>query len=176
MNKQVKYIIIFLSVFLVRLLPFRAPNIEPIMAVIMPLGKIYGKITAFIFGFLSIVLFDLVTSGIGIWTLITAFAYGLLGIGASYFFKNRSGWMSYAGYAVVATIFYDAITGLTIGPLFFNQSFMVSLIGQIPFTLLHLLGNVSFAIVLSPVIEKWLATTSVRVTASQRKNRVAIVS
>ncbi len=156
MKSKLKYIIALLIVFLIRLLPFRAPNVEPIMAVIMPLGKTYGKIVSFSFGFLSIVLFDSITSGIGVWTLITAVAYGILGVGASYFFKNRSGWMSYAGYAVVATIFYDAITGLTIGPLFFNQSFMISLIGQIPFTILHLLGNVSFAIVLSPLIEKWL--------------------
>lgn len=176
MKSKPKYIIVFLIVFLVRLLPFRAPNVEPIMTTIMPLSKTYGKIMAFAFGFLSIVLFDSITSGIGIWTLVTAVAYGLLGIGASYFFKNRTGWMSYAGYAIFATIFYDAITGLTIGPLFFNQSFMVSLIGQIPFTALHLLSNVSFAIVLSPVIEKWLVVTSVRTTASQRKNRIAVVS
>lgn len=165
MNKKFKYIIAFLSVFLFRLIPFRAPNLEPIMATIMPLGKSYGKVMAFGFGFLSIVLFDSITSGIGIWTLITALAYGLLGLGASYYFKNRSGWKSYASYAVFATIFYDAITGLTIGPLFFHQSFMVSLVGQIPFTLIHLLGNVSFAIVLSPVIEKWLVTKEEKVIA-----------
>jgi uncharacterized membrane protein len=125
------------------------------MATIMPLGKSYGKIMAFSFGFLSIVLFDSITSGIGIWTFVTAFAYGILGLGASYYFEKRSGWKSYASYALMATIFYDAVTGLTIGPLFFHQSFMVSLVGQIPFTALHLLGNVSFAIVLSPVIERW---------------------
>lgn len=140
----------------IRLMPFRAPNIEPIMASIMPIGKIYGKITAFSFGFLSIVLFDSVTSGFGIWTLITAIVYGMIGLGAQYFFKNRSGWKNYATYAVLATILYDAVTGLTIGPLFFHQSFIVSLIGQIPFTIFHLLGNVSFAIVLSPAIEKWM--------------------
>lgn len=177
MKSKPKYIIAFLIVFLVRLLPFRAPNVEPIMTTIMPLGKTYGKIMAFAFGFLSIVLFDSITSGIGIWTLVTSVAYGILGVGASYFFQNRSGgWMSYAGYAVVATIFYDAITGLTIGPLFFNQSFMVSLVGQIPFTILHLISNVSFAIVLSPVIEKWLAVEPVLATVSQRKNEIAVVS
>lgn len=135
----------------------RAPNVEPIMATLMPLGKTYGKLMAFVFGFASIALYDSVTSGFGVWTLVTAVAYGLLGLGASYFFKNRSGWKNYALYAVIATIFYDAVTGLTIGPLFFHQSFAVSLVGQIPFTLLHLLGNVSFAIVLSPVIEGWLS-------------------
>jgi hypothetical protein len=167
MKNSAKYTIAFLSVFLFRLIPFRAPNLEPIMATIMPLGKSYGKIMAFAFGFLSIVLFDSITSGIGIWTLITAFAYGVLGLGASYYFKNRSGWKNYALYAVIATLFYDAVTGLTIGPLFFHQSFMVSLVGQVPFTLLHLLGNVSFAIVLSPVIEKWLIVKEEKVFVTE---------
>lgn len=151
-----KYTTAFIFIITYRLMPFRAPNIEPIMTVIMPMGKTYGGIMSFLFGFLSIFLFDLVTSGIGVWTLVTALSYGFIGLGAQYYFKNRSGMMSYASYAIIATILYDAVTGLTIGPLFFHQSFMVSLVGQIPFTLLHLLGNVSFAIVLSPVIERWL--------------------
>ena len=168
-----KYTIAFFSVFIFRMIPFRAPNVEPIMAVIMPFGKIYGGIMAFVFGFLSIVLFDSMTSGIGVWTLVTALAYGLLGIGAQYYFKNRSGWKSYASYAVVATIIYDAITGLTIGPLFFHQTFMISLVGQIPFTVLHLLGNVSFAIVLSPVIERWIIKSEVKVV---NREKIVLVS
>lgn len=161
MKNWIKYTITFVSVMVFRLMPFRAPNVEPIMATIMPLGKVYGSVMSFVFGFLSIVLYDSITSGFGVWTLVTALAYGILGVGATYFFKNRSGWKNYALYAVIATIFYDAITGLTIGPLFFHQSFMVSLMGQIPFTILHLIGNVSFAIVLSPVIEKWMAKSEV---------------
>ncbi len=172
-NNWIKYTIAFISVIALRLVPFRAPNLEPIMAVIMPFGKVYGRTMAFIFGFLSIVLFDSITSGLGIWTLVTALAYGSLGLGASYFFENRFGWRNYALYAVIATIFYDVVTGLTIGPLFFHQSFMVSLVGQIPFTILHLLGNVSFAIVLSPVIEKWVMKEKVSIV---RVERVAFVS
>ncbi len=167
MKKQIKYIIVFLSVFAIRLVPFRAPNVEPIMTVVMPFGKVYGGLYSFAFGFFSIVFFDSITSGFGVWTLVTALSYGALGLGANYYFKNRSGRVNYAIYAVVATIFYDAITGLTIGPLFFHQSFMVSLIGQIPFTALHLLGNVSFAIVLSPVIEKWLVKEEKLVTVGK---------
>jgi len=151
-----KYIIAFLSVFAFRLIPFRAPNVEPIMAVLMPFGKTYGKLYAFLFGSLSIVFFDLITSGLGIWTLITALTYGFLGIGAQYFFKNRSGWKNYALYSFVAIILYDAITGLTVGPLMYGTPFIVALVGQIPFTALHLLGGVSFAIVLSPSIERWV--------------------
>src|ERR1035437_355605 len=168
-----KYTIAFFSVLIFRMIPFRTPNVEPIMAVIMPFGKIYGGVMAFVFGFLSIVLFDSMTSGIGVWTLVTALAYGLLGIGAQYYFKNRSGWKSYASYAVVATILYDVVTGLTIGPLFFHQTFMISLVGQIPFTVLHLLGNISFAIVLSPVIERWVMNSEVRVL---NREKIVLVS
>jgi energy-coupling factor transport system substrate-specific component len=156
MKKWIKYIITFVSVVAFRLMPFRAPNVEPIMATIMPLGKTYSKFMVFIFGFLGIAIFDSMTSGFGIWTLVTAISYGLVGLGSSYYFKNRSGWKSYASYAIFATLLYDAVTGLTIGPIFFHQSFFVSFVGQIPFTVLHLLGNVSFAIVLSPMIERWL--------------------
>lgn len=168
MKSWIKYTIIFISVMAFRLMPFRAPNVEPIMATIMPLGKVYGSIMSFVFGFLSIVLYDSITSGFGIWTIITALAYGVLGVGATYFFKNRSGWKNYALYAVIATIFYDVITGLTIGPLFFHQSFMVSLAGQIPFTILHLIGNVSLAIVLSRVIERWIAKSEVTVVSAEK--------
>lgn len=156
MKNWLKYTIAFLSVFIIRFLPFRAPNVEPVMAVIMPLSKKYNSFFVFIFGAFSIILFDLVTSGLGIWTLVTAVIYGLIGYTSSFYFKNRSGWKNYALYAFFATIVYDVLTGLTIGPLFFHQSFMASLVGQIPFTILHLLGNVSFAIVISPVIERWV--------------------
>jgi len=155
-----KYILAFVAVLLVRLIPMRAPNLEPIMATQMPFGRVYGSMAAFIFGAASIVVYDSFTSGIGIWTLVTAVAYGLLGLGASAFFRNRTGRANYVKYAIVATIAYDLVTGLSIGPMFFGQSFVGALVGQIPFTTLHLLGNVAFAIVLSPVIEMWAAKES----------------
>jgi len=174
MKNWIKYIAAFVGVLLIRMIPFRAPNLEPIMAVIMPFGKVYGALMSFIFGLLSIVIFDSFTSGIGIWTIVTATAYGLVGYGAYFFFKKRSGWKNYALYAVIATIAYDCLTGLTIGPLFFHQSFMVSLVGQIPFTLIHLIGNVSFAIILSPVIEGWIARENVVVSKVLKTETVRI--
>lgn len=170
-----KSLIIFLGILLVRFIPFRAPNVEPIMASIMPFGKRYGAFFAFSFAFLSILVFDILTSGIGLWTVITALAYGLIGYGAKFYFKNRSGRKNYAIYAVIATIFYDAVTGLTIGPIFFGQPFMVSLVGQIPFTALHLIGNVLFAIVLSPVIEKWIFVREVSSIVIQKKEKEYLV-
>ncbi|MCX6757525.1 MAG: ECF transporter S component [Candidatus Nomurabacteria bacterium] len=152
-----KYVLGFIFCFLLRLIPFRPPNIEPLLATQMPFAKTYGKLAGFMFGFLSIILYDIITAKVGIWTLITATVYGILGLFATMYFKNKKNkaW-NYAKFAIFATIFYDAITGLTIGPLFFHQSFTASLAGQIPFTILHLTGNICFAVVFSPLIYKYI--------------------
>lgn len=143
---------------LVRLIPFRAPNIEPILATTMPFSRAYGAFTGFSFAVLSILLYDLATGTLGIQTFFTAGAYGILGLwSASYFKKNKANAKSFVRFAIFGTLFYDALTGLTIGPIFFHQSFFGSLVGQIPFTALHLIGNVAFALVLSPVIYKILS-------------------
>jgi len=102
-------------------------------------------------------LYDIVTFKVGVWTFITALSYGLLGFWASVYFKNKSStsW-NYAKFAVIGTLFFDATTGLSIGPLFFGQPFAAALMGQIPFTALHLVGNVSFAIILSPLVYRFV--------------------
>lgn len=151
-----KFAIAFLSCLLIRLIPFRPPNVEPILATQMPFSKHLGAWGGFLFAFLNIALFDAITGKVGLWTIITALSYGALGILSAYYFKHRSGVLHYVGFAVIGTLLYDAVTGLSIGPLFYGQPFMAALIGQIPFTLMHLLGNVSFAALLSPLIERWI--------------------
>src|ERR1035437_10497795 len=134
-----KYILGFIACLLVRLIPFRAPNIEPILATQMPFSRAYGGIAGFAFAFFSIITFDLLTSGLGMWTFVTAVAYGLLSFVAVAYFKNKKGSaMDYAKFAIVGTLAYDAVTGLTVGPLLFHQTFYSALMGQIPFTILHL--------------------------------------
>lgn len=145
-------------IFILRLIPFRPPNIEPILAVQMPLTKRFGLFAGFIFAFLNIIIFDLIVNKVGLWTLITAVAYGLLAIFSHWYFKKRkSSAVNYAVHAIFATIIYDAITGLTVGPLFFNQSFISALSGQFIFTVYHLLGNVALALLFSPAIYRLLA-------------------
>lgn len=147
----------FFVCLLFRLLPFRTPNIEPILAMQMPFSKKYGALAGFAFAFLSMVSYDLLTDRVGVWTLITATVYGVLALFANYFFQNREmSRLNYVKFAVFGTLFFDAITGLSIGPIFFGQSFMQALIGQIPFTLMHLLGNVTFALILSPILYKYI--------------------
>ena len=156
-KKWLRFFIGFLFCLLIRLIPLRPPNIEPILATQMPFSKAYGKITGFLFGFLSMVFYDIITAQIGIWTFITASAYGFLGLWASVYFKNKNNnaW-NYAKFAIIGTLTFDAVTGLSIGPLFFHQPIGQAFIGQIPFSLLHLLGNISFALIMSPAINNLL--------------------
>ncbi len=129
------------------------------MATMMPFAKHIGAWGGFLFSFFSIVLYDSVTSGWGIWTLVTSLAYGVLGVGAHLFFKKRESTpRNYMVFAVWGTLFYDAVTGLTIGPLVWNQPFMMALVGQIPFTLLHLAGNITFAALLSPLVYRYIVS------------------
>ncbi len=156
-KNYLKYIVGFISCLLIRLIPFRPPNIEPILATQMPFSKAFGKFAGFSFAFISMILYDIITGHVGVWTWITALSYGLLGLWSAFYFQNKeSNAWNYAKFAIMGTIAYDAVTGLTIGPLFFHQSFEVSLVGQIPFTLAHLLGNLIFAIMLSPVIYRYV--------------------
>lgn len=142
---------------LVRLVPLRAPNIEPILATTMPISRVYGAFAGFFFAVLSILLYDILTGTLGVQTFFTAGAYGIIGFwSASYFKKNKGSRWNYVRFAIFGTLFFDALTGLTIGPLFFHQSFLNTFIGQIPFTMLHLIGNISFAFILSPAIYNFM--------------------
>ncbi len=105
-NDWIKFVAGWAIVFAVRLIPFRVPNIEPLTAVQMPFAKRFGWAGGFLFGFLSIVFFDAVTSGIGVWTWVTAFAFGALGTGAGFFFGRRPPTRkNFLVYAVLGTIF-----------------------------------------------------------------------
>lgn len=157
-----KIVLGFVLCLVFRLVPVRPPNIEPLLATQMPFSKVYGPVVGFSFAFLSIVLFDIITAKVGVWTLITAFAYGVLGIWSVLFFKKREmKRINFVKFAIIGTLFFDAFTGLTVGPLFFNQTFMQALIGQIPFTIMHLIGNVTFAYVMSPLIYTYISTSKV---------------
>lgn len=152
-----KFSIGIVSCTLLRLIPFRPPNIEPILAVQMPFSRAYGPFFGFFFAFLNIVIYDFLTFKVGVWTLVTSFAYGALGIIAFYFFKRfQNDKWNYLVFAILGTVFFDIITGIGMGVFIFNQSFSATLIGQIPFTLLHLLGNITFSLVLSKNLYKYI--------------------
>lgn len=161
MNQSVKYLLGLLLVIGLRLLP-HPPNVEPITATLMPFAKRWGMLAGALFGGLAIISYDLLTGTFGVWSWFTLGAYVLLGLFAGLYFRyvQGGGVLSYVGFAIVGTLFYDAITGLTLGPLFFGQPFMAALMGQIPFTLYHLAGNIVLAAVVSPLVYRWVVTNS----------------
>ena len=154
LKNKFKILIVFIGCLFFRLLPLRAPNVEPIMASIMPIGRKYGVIFSFLFGFLSIFIYDSLTH-FGSWTWIAGITYGLIGLVATLYFKKfKTSPLNFAFFAVLATIFFDLITGVLFAPIF-NESISTALILQVPFTILHLAGNIAFAFMLSPVLNRW---------------------
>ncbi len=152
-----KFFLILFLCLLARLIPVRIPNVEPILAATMPISRVSGAFWGFSFAVLSIFLYDLVTGTLGVRTLFTAGAYGLIGLWSASYFKNKKGnTIDYVHFAILGTLVFDALTGLTVGPIFFHQSFLGALTGQIPFTILHLAGNIIFALLLSPAIYNFM--------------------
>lgn len=152
---KIKFLIVFVGCLFFRLVPFRAPNVEPIMASIMPLGRKYGAFMGFLFGFLSIIIYDTLTH-FGAWTWMAGITYGLIGSASFFYFKKyKTSILNFAIFAFFATIVFDLITGVLFAPMF-GETIFSALILQIPFTALHLAGNIGFAVTLSPLINKWV--------------------
>ncbi|MDX9970391.1 MAG: hypothetical protein RBS56_00585 [Candidatus Gracilibacteria bacterium] len=157
-QNTIKYLIGLATVLALRLLP-HPPNVEPIMSTMMPFSKKWGPLSGMVFCLLAIFSFDLLTGTLGIWSLVTAATYALLGGLAGLYLKNKENKIKYyVGLSIVSTIIYDAITGIGIGMVFFNQSFITTFTGQIPFTLYHLLGNIVLSAIVSPLLYTWVIT------------------
>lgn len=160
-KNAVKYLIGLLVVIFLRIVP-HPPNVEPITATIMPFGKKFGWLAGALFGAASIIIFDLIhpTPGyprIGVWTWVTAGMFALIGVASWLYLKNKQNKIRYyVGFSVIATIVYDFITGPIMSTFIWNMGFMESLIGQIPFTLNHLIGNIVLAIFVSPLLYQWV--------------------
>lgn len=160
-----KFVIGWTAVFLFRLIPWRPPNFEPMLATVMPFSKRYGLLGSFAFGFFGIVLFDAITSGWGAWTAVTALCYGALGVAAHLFFRHRPASVrNFLVFGIPGTICYDAIT-MFIGPVFDRQPLALALAGQVPFTLMHLSGVITFSVLLSPALYRWVVANDALVFA-----------
>lgn len=162
--------LVFVVCVAIRLVPppFRAPNVEPVMASMMPLAKQGGALLGFLFAALSMVLFDVISGSLGSWTIVTALTYGCIGALAPLVLSHISGVRGYVSFAVLGTLVFDGITGVLMGPLLFGGSYIQAFYGQIPFTMMHLVGNMAFAMTLSPLIEVWIIKNTLLDRASGR--------
>lgn len=156
-----KYAIGFLVCIVIRLFTrlVPLPNIEPVTSTMMPFGKKWGIWAGAFFGAASIAIFDLITGKLGVWTIVTALMFGLMGVAAGLYLKSRKSSVGhYVGFSIAATLIYDFITGPIMSSVIFKMPFMVALIGQIPFTIWHLGGNIAFAALISPALYRWVIT------------------
>lgn len=89
------------------------------------------------------------TVGFGPWTVVIGFLYALLGSAAVKFWrqnemvaqeKNRT--LNSLKFTITGTLIFDFFSGCLLGPLMFQQNFMEAIVGQVPFSILHVLGNV----------------------------------
>ncbi len=151
-----KYTIGLGIALILRFIP-HPPNVEPIMSTMMPFSKKWGWIGGVLFTIIVMLSFDLISGTLGVWSLVTIPTYALIALAASFYLKKKENKIRYyVGFSVVATIVYDAITGIGTGMLFFHQTFMATFLGQIPFTLYHLAGNVVLGAIVSPVLFRWV--------------------
>ncbi len=153
LDGSLKYVAGFVGILVVRLITplIGWSNISPLMATQLAGSKAYGPIVGGLYGALSMVLLDVFMSKVGPWTILTAVSYGIVGVWGGYFLRNRAGSArNFIIVSIIGTLFFDLVTGVLAGPILFHQPFMEALVGQIPFTIRHLVGNVFFAAVLAP--------------------------
>ena len=126
-------------------------NISPLMATQLTGSKAYGALLGGLYGAASFVLLDLLVGRIGSWTITTSITYGIVGVVGAWYLNNKeASAKNFVVASIVGTLFFDLITGVLMGPLFYDQSWSSAIIGQIPFTARHLVGNMTFAALLAP--------------------------
>ncbi len=136
------------------------PNNDPILAVTLPYAK-RGRAAAVAFPVAAMILFDLLSGRVGIWTAVTAGTYGLIGLGVAVVFAARRqrgrpvGTGAYIVSGVVGVLVFDVITGPILSSLVFRMSLVEACVGQVPFTLKHLASVTAYACIVSPALD-WL--------------------
>ena len=149
--RLLKFALALLACVLLRLVFLQFPNFEPIVAMAIPVAASMGGLAGFLFALLANLSFDFISGRVGLWTLYTSLAYGLVGFGAWFFLHGRELKIRhFIGYSVAGVLFFDLVTALLFG-LQFGQTLQNTLVGQIPFTLNHLAGALFFSLTITPV-------------------------
>jgi len=128
-------------------------GIESVMLFTLSGALVYGPVYGFIIGASIMVIADFMIGLVGLWTLYTALAYGLVGFlaGIVGMFKKEFTRVELAGLAFIFTIFFDAIA-MTAFAFQFGIPLSIAAINQIPVTLIHTAGNTLLAFVFAPAL------------------------
>ena len=101
---------------------------------------------------MALALFDANSKlSVGMWTLAGAITWGI--VGALFAMQKPDGSpLNFAKLGVAGTLIFDAVTGPIASTLIWGMPFSDALVGQVPFTLKHLLGIAAVSIVLAPLL------------------------
>lgn len=155
--KLIKWLISLFVCLGLRFLPYRPPNVEPVLAFTLPVAGVSSVWGTGLFSAANIVLFDILSGSVGSWTVIAALSYGLVGVAAAFYARAKRSLLSQVGFTVVATLAYDFVTGVVASSRLFNMSFAESFRGQIPFTMNHLVGSIFLVLAVVPLLSAWFA-------------------
>lgn len=134
------------------------PNNDPLMGFGLPLAK-KSIIKATIFAFATMMIFDYFTSGIGMWSWVTAITYSMIMVFAGAIMKilkNNKKEIKMKEYVKINTagiLIFDIITGPIMSSTLFKTPFIVTAIAQVPFTAMHLLSGTIWLIILVPILD-----------------------
>lgn len=144
------------------------PNVSPLMATELAGAKAYGPWIAGLYGALSMIMLDIIMGAIGPWTIYTAAASAVVGVAGGYMLKGRPNrTRDYVALSIAGTLFFDITTGVLVAPLH-GTSLGMALLGQIPFTMYHLGGNVFFALFAPIFFEKIMKNPQIELTLLAR--------
>ena len=88
---------------------------------------------------------------IGLWTLTGALAWGIVAV---IFARQKPDGspFAFAKLGIGGTLLFDALTGPVASTFVWGMPFSDALVGQIPFTLKHLLGIAAVSLILAPLL------------------------
>ena len=152
-----KYLTGFLITNLYRLLRV-FPNSDPIMGFVLPCAKNEKWWKAPLFAFATIFVFDIFTSGIGAWTWVTASTYATIAFAFHFYMKKRkSSLITFISIGTLGTLVFDFLTGPILSTFLFKQPFLVTLVLQIPFTIMHTLSAIFAIVLITPLLDPTIA-------------------
>ena len=142
------------------------------MGFVLPAAKNEAWWKAPLFAFSAMMVFDLVTS-FGVWSIVTAFTYALVALGARLYLKNKKSSLStYAKTGTLGILVFDFITGPIMSTLIFGQNFFATLMLQVPFTVMHVFSGIIFIALITPFYDTAVAR-EVKLFFSNVKNSLA---
>lgn len=150
----IRYVLLLTVVVGIRAFP-RIPNVEPVMASALPVAKRHGALASAVFAFSAMLAADTLMGQMGWWSLYTAVPYGLIGYAAGLLLTSKSGRLKMTAFAVVGTLVFDVITMVAFA-IQFGTPLPIAAAAQVPFTLLHLAGNVVLVLVVSPLLTRFV--------------------